>query len=102
MSEFDFEGFFDSPDDEFIKREKNKARTIRASQWWKNLKGQGNCYYCEERFHPSELTMDHVVPIVRGGLSTKSNLVACCKECNNKKKYMLPIEWAEYSRKGQS
>jgi len=40
--------------------------------------------------------MDHVVPIVRGGKSTKSNVVPCCKDCNNKKQYLLPIEWREY------
>jgi 5-methylcytosine-specific restriction endonuclease McrA len=43
-----------------------------------------------------ELTMDHIVPLVRGGKSTKGNCVPACKECNNKKKHMLPIEWEEY------
>ena len=99
MSDFDFENFFEPEDEDFIKREKNKAREMRKSQWWKNLKGQGNCYYCKGRFHPSDLTMDHIVPIVRGGRTTKSNIVACCKECNNQKKYLLPIEWQEYLEK---
>lgn len=45
---------------------------------------------------PQELTMDHLVPIIRGGKSVKSNIVTACKECNNKKKYLLPIEWEEY------
>jgi 5-methylcytosine-specific restriction endonuclease McrA len=40
--------------------------------------------------------MDHIVPIIRGGKSTKRNIVIACKECNNKKKYMLPIEWEDY------
>ncbi|HBJ48021.1 MAG TPA: HNH endonuclease, partial [Deltaproteobacteria bacterium] len=26
----------------------------------------------------------------------KSNLVPCCKSCNNQKKNLLPIEWKEY------
>lgn len=43
-----------------------------------------------------ELTMDHIVPIVRGGKSKRGNVVPACKECNTKKKYMLPIEWEEY------
>ncbi|MBQ9447564.1 MAG: HNH endonuclease, partial [Victivallales bacterium] len=47
-------------------------------------------------FPPKELTMDHIVPIIRGGFTRKGNVVPCCKECNNKKKYMLPIEWQEY------
>ena len=31
-----------------------------------------------------------------GGMSSKSNVVPCCKSCNSKKKYLLPIEWQEY------
>ena len=42
--------------------------------------------------------MDHIVPVVRGGKSKKGNLVPACKDCNNKKKHMLPIEWEAYLR----
>lgn len=82
--------------EEEIARERRKASEIRKSQWWKNQKGKGLCYYCTKRFHPSQLTMDHVVPLVRGGKSTKNNIVTCCKDCNNNKKHMLPLEWEAY------
>lgn len=82
--------------DQEIKREKDKARELRKSQWWKNRIGRGICHWCGGEFPPDELTMDHIVPIVRGGKSTRGNVVPACKECNNKKKYMLPIEWEEY------
>ena len=82
--------------DEEIARERSKARELRSTQWWKNLKGRGQCYYCKADFHPSELTMDHIVPVIRGGRSTKGNIVPCCKECNNRKRHMLPVEWEEY------
>jgi 5-methylcytosine-specific restriction endonuclease McrA len=36
--------------------------------------------------------MDHVVPLIRGGRSTKGNLVAACKECNSRKKHGLSWE----------
>jgi 5-methylcytosine-specific restriction endonuclease McrA len=36
--------------------------------------------------------MDHIVPISRGGKSSKRNVVACCKECNYKKKYLTPAD----------
>ena len=32
-----------------------------------------------------ELTLDHVLPRSRGGLSTWENLVACCHSCNRRK-----------------
>lgn len=90
------ERFISEATEEEIRREKAKARELRNTQWWKRRRGQGVCHYCGKKFKPSELTMDHVVPLIRGGRTTKSNVVPVCKECNSKKKYLLPIEWEEY------
>lgn len=79
-----------------IKRERDKARELRQTRWWKTRVARGVCHYCGKRFPPAELTMDHLVPIIRGGKTTRGNCVAACKDCNNRKKYMLPIEWDEY------
>ena len=87
---------FDGVDDAELRREKEKARKLRKSRWWQQKLAIGVCYYCGNLFKPKYLTMDHIVPLARGGRSTKDNLVACCKECNNKKKTLLPIEWDEY------
>lgn len=84
--------FFIPADDEHVACEKRKAAEMRKSQWWKNELAKGKCHYCGRRFHPSELTMDHIVPIIRGGFTRKSNVVPCCKECNSRKKYLLPVE----------
>ena len=92
--------YFVHADDEHIAREKRKARELRASQWWKNELAKGVCHYCHRRFRPSELTMDHIVPIIRGGFTKKGNVVACCKECNNEKKYLLPQEWKNKDKEG--
>jgi 5-methylcytosine-specific restriction endonuclease McrA len=86
-------------DEANIKRERRKARELRASQWWKRRLSKGVCYYCWDPTPPKELTMDHIVPITRGGKSIKGNVVTACKECNNKKKHLLPMEWEEYLSK---
>jgi len=91
--------FVSEVSEEEIKREKRKARELRQSQWWKRKRSSGVCHFCGRKFPLSELTMDHIVPIVRGGKSTKGNVVPACKDCNSKKKYMLPIEWEEYLEK---
>jgi len=91
----DMEYYF-SQDDAVLKKEKQKARELRNSQWWKRKRSQGICYYCHESFPPKTLTMDHIVPMARGGKSVKSNVVPCCKMCNSKKKQLLPLEWAAY------
>lgn len=79
-----------------VKREKQKARQLRHSPWWKKKVATGVCYYCGKKFKPSELTMDHVIPLSRGGYSEKINIVPCCKQCNTKKNSLLPVEWEEY------
>ncbi len=79
-------------DPKHIAKEKNKAKKLRKSQWWLNKISVGICHYCKKKFNANELTMDHVVPISRGGLSNKKNIVPCCKKCNSEKKYLTPVE----------
>lgn len=85
--------FFSEVSTADIQREKNRARELRRSEWWKRKRASGICHYCRCRVPPADLTMDHLIPLVRGGKSTKGNLVPACKDCNTKKKYDLPWEW---------
>jgi 5-methylcytosine-specific restriction endonuclease McrA len=87
--------FSDIPEEQ-LRRERQKARELRRSQWWKNRIATGLCHYCGGRFGPATLTLDHVVPLVRGGRTSKGNCVAACKDCNTRKRDMLPTEWQEY------
>lgn len=86
--------FFSPAPPEHQKREKAKARELRGSQWWKQTLGKGNCYHCGGKFKPSELTMDHLIPIARGGKSDKKNCVPSCKDCNTKKGHKTRAEMA--------
>ena len=89
------EPWFDVSEEQ-LRRERQKARELRRSQWWRNRIGTGLCYYCGGHFTASELTLDHIVPLVRGGMSTRGNCVPACKECNTRKRDLLPTEWQEY------
>ena len=75
-----------------LKKEREKAKALKQSSWWHTKIQQGACHYCEKIFQPKELTMDHVVPLARGGTSTKGNLVPACKNCNRDKKLSVPAE----------
>jgi len=90
------EPFIASVTEEEIRKEKLAAQKLRKSQWWTRKCAEGTCYFCKKKIHPKDLTMDHMVPIVRGGRSSKGNVVPACKECNSKKKYLMPFEWEEY------
>lgn len=52
---------------------------------WKSIKNQFNqsCAYCG--CPDCKLTMDHVIPVSRGGQNTKDNIVPACRSCNSKK-----------------
>ena len=75
-----------------ISRERKKAVQLKKTNWWQVLIGKGICHYCKKKFLPEELTMDHIVPLSRGGRSVKGNIVPCCKNCNNDKKYLTPVD----------
>lgn len=86
--------YFAPASDAHKKKEKAKAKELRDSQWWKQQLGKGICYHCGEKFKPADLTMDHLIPIARGGKSNKNNCVVSCKDCNTKKGYKTRAEMA--------
>ena len=75
-----------------IRKERDKARVLKRTSWWKRQLHKGLCHYCGTSFQPDQLSMDHVVPLARGGKSTKGNVVPACMECNGKKKLETPAE----------
>ena len=79
-------------DAEHVRREREKARALRETAWWRRRIQRGICAYCGAGFPARDLTMDHVVPIARGGRSVKGNVVASCKPCNTAKKLLTPAE----------
>ncbi len=50
------------------------------------------CLYCGQKFQDSELSRDHVTPIVRGGKDEWNNCVTACKRCNQHKGSHRPEE----------
>lgn len=49
----------------------------------------GACVYCG---HTKYLSLDHLMPISRGGSGEDSNLVTCCRSCNSRKGARTPAE----------
>ena len=91
----DFFGF-DGVDEAWIKREKARARELRKTRWWQQKTAAGRCHYCGTAVPHKDLTMDHLVPLAMGGRSTRDNIVPSCKDCNTKKRSMMPLEWEAF------
>jgi 5-methylcytosine-specific restriction endonuclease McrA len=75
-----------------LKLEREKARKLRKSQWWFRQIQPGQCHYCQKSVEPSQLTLDHIVPLARGGQSTPGNVVPACRDCNLHKKLDTPVD----------
>jgi 5-methylcytosine-specific restriction endonuclease McrA len=43
------------------------------------------CVYCKQEFPVGKLTMDHVLPVLKGGLHVIANIVPACLGCNSRK-----------------
>jgi len=56
------------------------------------LRDEGRCQYCGQRFALRDVTYDHVLPRVRGGMANWENIVTCCRSCNLKKGGRTPEE----------
>lgn len=91
--------FYAPVDPDELKRERARARTLRQSPWWKRRIASGVCYYCRRQVGSRGLTMDHIVPLGRGGKSIRGNVAPACKDCNTRKQGLVPVEWAEYVRR---
>ena len=63
-----------------------------TDRWISDLfsKYDNRCVYCGE---VSQMTLDHVVPISRGGKHEALNLVPACHLCNSVKRNKLVDEW---------
>lgn len=55
----------------------------------------GLCVYCGQ---PGE-SRDHIVPVSRGGLHSRENMVPACHHCNGMKRNMLPQDFFALYRK---
>jgi len=48
------------------------------------------CQYCGKGLTVHEVTMDHVMPISKGGPTSWDNIVAACNDCNSRKGNQAP------------
>ena len=65
------------------------------------------CYYCkcslsDVAFSPYQKTMDHKIPLSRGGRSHSSNMVPCCRRCNEEKAGMTASEYKKKIRQNET
>ncbi len=82
-----------------LKRQAHRQRSRKVSEGARQrIRGRlleqwnGCCVYCNRP--TAEPTLDHVVPIAKGGSHTDDNCVLACPVCNQAKDDRTPEEWA--------
>ena len=64
------------------RRKKEEDRKLRTEVLTET---GGHCIYCDKHASKVELTIEHLLPVSRGGKDTYANLAAACSGCNNKR-----------------
>ena len=83
---------FDGAGAAHIKREREKARLLRKTRWWRDKIRQGRCHHCGKIFPPKALRMDHLTPLARGGRTGKNNVAPSCQSCNSAKAHKTLVD----------
>jgi len=68
----------------------NRRAKLANSPFPKDFKLASCCWVC---LSTEKLTVDHIVPISRGGTNDISNLTTLCQSCNSSKNNRLYSEW---------
>ena len=61
------------------------------------MRSKGRCHYCDIELRISEATMDHRLPVSRGGRTVLDNLVLACESCNRTKGRKTSEEFTDIS-----
>jgi 5-methylcytosine-specific restriction endonuclease McrA len=62
-----------------------RKAAVRFSKSNVYLRDQYRCLYCETEINNQTGTMDHVIPLSRGGKTNWENIVTACAPCNSRK-----------------
>ena len=56
------------------------------------LRDRQVCAYCGQQFDDAHLTIEHIIPVSRGGQHSWMNIVTACRGCNHRKGSRTPEE----------
>jgi len=97
--------FYDASSARKAARNVGTSATLTAYEWKAVVEYHGyKCYMCTtllttEPNQPNTITLEHILPLSRGGTSTKENVAPACFLCNCAKRNMSIEEFRDKVRK---
>jgi 5-methylcytosine-specific restriction endonuclease McrA len=79
------------------KQSGNKTYLITKSEWLKFYAQE--CFYCKSK--TKTMTIEHLIPISRGGNHSIGNLTTLCLSCNSSKSGKTWMEWRMWKLKNE-
>lgn len=61
-------------------RERERRRALREE--WLSAPAPPRCIYCNRALTADTITVEHIVPVSRGGRTNKQNCKPACRACN--------------------
>ena len=80
---------FEAPIIQRVKPEK-RSKNSRDKRRKMIAKGINKCYWCKEPLTLDTSTVEHIVPLARGGLDNANNRTLACKNCNEARGCNMP------------
>ncbi|ATS93083.1 HNH endonuclease [Gordonia phage Patio] len=75
--------------------------SVTTWDWKRALRrSRGRCFYCGER--SSKLTVEHIIPLSRGGRHSIGNIVPACPTCNYQKQNRTVMEWRIWKQRREN
>ena len=62
------------------------------------IRTEGQCAYCGRKLEQEKITVEHIMPKCRGGITGFKNIAAACNNCNNKKTFFTIEEFEVYKK----
>lgn len=78
----------------------SKCNALQAVEVVKLIIVSDNCCYCQRLYtKDNPKSIDHIIPIVRGGDHETDNINICCLQCNLSKRDLMLEEWLDLCRR---
>lgn len=88
---------FEAPPLAHGSKKDERGHVGRYKRWKRRMWKAGfrDCHWCHVAMnhvpdHPQQMTVDHKIPLARGGLDNPNNWVPACLKCNNDRGHAMP------------